>query len=107
MALRAGHEVRVALDGAAAISAATELKPQIAILDIGMPRVNGYDAARQLRAAFGTSVMLVAMTGWGQDEDRRRAREAGFDHHLTKPVDLAAVERLVTLLEAPAHDDRA
>jgi len=103
---RAGHEVRVALDGAAAIAAAGELKPQMAILDIGMPQVNGYDAARQIRAALGDTVVLVAMTGWGQDEDRRRAREAGFDHHLTKPVDLAAVEQLVALLESAAHPER-
>jgi DNA-binding response OmpR family regulator len=104
---RAGHDVRVALDGVAALAAATEEKPHIAILDIGMPRMNGYDAARQIRAALGNTVLLVAMTGWGQEEDRQRAREAGFDHHLTKPVDLAAVEQLIALRESPAHPERA
>src|SRR4051812_684192 len=82
-----GHEVRVAYDGASAVSVGTEFRPRVAILDIGMPGTNGYDVARALRRRHGEEVTLVALTGWGQDADRRRASDAGFDHHLTKPVD--------------------
>ena len=82
-----GHEVRVAYDGAAAMSLGEQFRPRVAILDIGMPGTNGYDVARALRTRQGDELTLVALTGWGQDADRRRAAEAGFDHHLTKPVD--------------------
>ncbi len=82
-----GHEVRVAYDGASALELAREYRPRVAILDIGMPLVNGYEAAQRLRAAHGTAITLIAATGWGQESDRRRAADAGFDHHLTKPVD--------------------
>jgi CheY-like chemotaxis protein len=91
-----GHSVTVASDGAAAVALARTVKPQLAFLDIGMPRMNGYEAARRIREELGAAVLLVALTGWGQDEDKRRAREAGFDHHLTKPVDPDAVERLIS-----------
>jgi PAS domain S-box-containing protein len=92
----AGHEVRVAHDGQAALALAGEFHPDCAVLDIGMPDLNGYEVARRLRhSAFGKNVQLIALTGWGQDEDKRRARDAGFDHHLTKPVDR---ERLDALL---------
>jgi signal transduction histidine kinase/CheY-like chemotaxis protein len=90
-----GHAVRVAVDGVEAVAMASEFQPQIALLDIGMPRMNGYEAARRIRKALGDQVILVAVTGWGQDEDKRRAREAGFDHHLTKPAEPQAVERLI------------
>ena len=90
-----GHEVAVASDGVVAVSIASSLKPQIAFLDIGMPRMDGYDAARRIREALGPRVILVALTGWGQDEDKRRSREAGFDHHLTKPPDPEVLERLI------------
>jgi two-component system CheB/CheR fusion protein len=82
-----GHEVRVAYDGATAVRVGGEFRPRVAILDIGMPGTNGYDVARALRTGQGERVTLVALTGWGQDADRRRAAEAGFDHHLIKPVD--------------------
>jgi CheY-like chemotaxis protein len=82
---RAGHTTRVALDGATAIAVAAEFRPHLALLDIGMPRRNGYEVAGELRTLLGPEVMLVAITGWGQEDDRRRAHEAGFDHHLTKP----------------------
>ena len=91
-----GHEVTVAADGAAAVAMATSLKPQIAFLDIGMPRMDGYEAARQIRKALGGSVVLVALTGWGQDQDKLRSREAGFDHHLTKPPEPEALESLIS-----------
>jgi PAS domain S-box-containing protein len=90
-----GHEVNVASDGVVAVGLATTLKPQIAFLDIGMPRMDGYEAARQIRKNLGAGVVLVALTGWGQDEDKQRSREAGFNHHMTKPPDPDALEALI------------
>ena len=89
-----GHEVRVAYDGLAAIRLAEEFKPRVAVLDIGMPGTNGYEVARALRERRMSPITLVALTGWGQESDRRRAMEAGFDYHLTKPVDPEALDRL-------------
>ena len=84
-----GHEITVANDGRLALTVAEEFRPHVALLDIGMPMLNGYEVAQQIRAApWGKSMMLVAVTGWGQTEDKRRAHEAGFDHHFTKPLDL-------------------
>ncbi len=80
-----GHEVRVAYDGASAVRLGGEFRPRVAILDLAMPGTDGYEVARSLRRQGG--VTLVALTGWGQDADRRRAADAGFDHHLIKPVD--------------------
>lgn len=83
-----GHDVRTAHDGIEAVEAAETFRPEVALLDIGMPRLNGYDTARELRARpWGRDMTLIALTGWGQEEDRRRSREAGFDHHLLKPVE--------------------
>jgi PAS domain S-box-containing protein len=82
-----GHEVRVAYDGTEAVRLSEEFHPRVAILDIGMPGTNGYEVARTLRHRSGPDLTLVALTGWGQEADRRRATEAGFDFHLTKPVD--------------------
>jgi PAS domain S-box-containing protein len=90
-----GHEVRTASDGIAAVQVAREFRPQLALLDIGMPRLNGYDAAREIRKMLGDEVTLVAVTGWGQEEDKRRAREAGFDRHVTKPIDIETLDRMV------------
>jgi CheY-like chemotaxis protein len=91
-----GHEVRVAHDGPAALATAELFSPQAVILDIGMPGMNGYEVARRLRSQPGLPrLLLIAMTGYGQDEDRRRSREAGFDHHLVKPVDLEAIAELL------------
>jgi signal transduction histidine kinase/ActR/RegA family two-component response regulator len=91
-----GHEVRIAYDGAEAIEKAREFHPEIAFIDIGMPKVHGYDVARRLRSQPDTAdCMLVAVTGWGQEGDRARAREAGFDRHLVKPVDPAEIEAIV------------
>lgn len=91
-----GNEVRTGRDGVEAVSIADSYRPDVVLLDIGMPRMNGYDAARRIRReAWGRNMMLIALTGWGQDEDKRRALEAGFDHHLTKPVDAEALEKLV------------
>jgi PAS domain S-box-containing protein len=91
----AGSDVRVAYDGLEAVGAAIAFQPHIVLLDIGLPKLYGYDAARRIREARGKDVLLVAITGWGQEEDRRRAYEAGFDHHLTKPVSFEALLRII------------
>lgn len=90
-----GHTVRVANSGSQALVQAADFGPQVVFLDIGMPGMNGYQTARALRAEPSDGMLLVALTGWGGDDDRARTREAGFDHHLTKPVDLDAVMRLL------------
>ena len=90
-----GYEVTVAHTGPAALEAAVKLRPQIGVLDIGMPGMNGYDIALRIRReAWGARMTLIAVTGWGQDDDRRKARAAGFDHHLTKPVDFIELQQL-------------
>ncbi len=94
-----GHDVRVAYDGTAAVRLGEEFHPRVAILDIGMPGTNGYEVARALRTR-GAHVTLVALTGWGQEADRRRASEAGFDFHLTKPVDPSALNELLARVAA-------
>ena len=91
-----GHEVRVASDGAQALAAAAEFSPGIAFLDIGLPKLNGYDLARSLRGRSGTAgSILVAVTGWGQPSDRQLAREAGFDDYMVKPVDFDRVRAIL------------
>jgi CheY-like chemotaxis protein len=90
------HDVRVAADGEQAVAIAEAFDPQIAFLDIGMPRMDGYEAARRIRDLLGPRVVLVALTGWGQDADKRQSREAGFDHHLTKPPEPGVLERLIS-----------
>jgi PAS domain S-box-containing protein len=91
-----GHEVQKAYDGLEALKLAEEFRPQIALLDIGMPHMDGYQTARRIRdRPWGDSVLLVALTGWGQEQDRRQASEAGFDQHLVKPVDPQAIVSLV------------
>jgi CheY-like chemotaxis protein len=90
-----GHEVHTVHDGIAALEASESFRPDLVILDIGMPKLNGYDVARQIRSRRDSDMMLVAVTGWGQEQDKRRSREAGFDHHLTKPVDLVALEKIL------------
>jgi two-component system, chemotaxis family, CheB/CheR fusion protein len=91
-----GHEVHTAHDGLEAVDVAAELQPDAVLLDIGLPKLNGYDAARRIREQpAGKDVFLVALTGWGQPEDRRRAQDAGFDAHLVKPVDHAHLAKLL------------
>ena len=98
----AGHDVRVAHDGAAGVAAAAEFRPGVILLDLGMPKLNGYEAARRVRSEpWGAAVVLVAVTGWGAAEDRRKTRDAGFDHHLVKPVDPAALLKLLSSLGSP------
>jgi CheY-like chemotaxis protein len=91
-----GHEVRIAHDGASALVCAKEFRPQVILLDVGLPGMDGYELARRLRADGLAGELLVSVTGYGQEEDRRLAAEAGFDHHLTKPVHPDALLRLVT-----------
>ena len=94
-----GHDVRTVHDGAQALAEAADFVPEIAFIDIGMPKVHGYEVARRLRAEPATSeCVLVAVTGWGQESDRRRARDAGFDRHLVKPVDPNEVDAILEAL---------
>jgi PAS domain S-box-containing protein len=96
-----GHEVRTAHDGLAGIEAGAALRPDLILLDIGMPRLNGYDACRRMREQpWGKNAFIVALTGWGQDEDKRRSQEAGFDNHLVKPIEPAALEKLLADVNA-------
>jgi len=92
-----GHEVRTAYDGEAAVATARDFHPDVVVLDIGMPMLNGYDAARKIRkeCGAGAAPVLLALTGWGHEADRRLTKEAGFDHHLVKPVEPAAITHLV------------
>jgi PAS domain S-box-containing protein len=91
-----GHEVHKAHDGAAAVSTADRVRPEIVLMDIGLPILNGYEACRRIRNhAWGTSIVMVAITGWGQEEDREQAKAAGFDLHLVKPVDHVELLRVV------------
>jgi CheY-like chemotaxis protein len=99
----AGHDVRIARDGREAVELAAAFRPALALLDIGMPGMNGYELARALRARPGTArTVLIAATGYGQEGDRDRAREAGFDHHIVKPVELRTVEAILTAFSAAA-----
>jgi CheY-like chemotaxis protein len=96
-----GHEIRIAHDGDTALRVAAEFQPRVVFLDIGMPGKDGYQVAREMRAGEATrDAILVALTGWGAQEDRARSRSAGFDHHLTKPASLAAVEALLKEIAA-------
>jgi CheY-like chemotaxis protein len=91
-----GYDVRTSHDGLEAMRAAETFRPNVALLDIGMPKMNGYEVARLIREqGWGKSLILVALTGWGQEEDKQRALKAGFDHHLTKPVELETVLNLL------------
>ena len=90
-----GHEVEVAGDGAQGLAKALGWRPEVAVLDIGLPRLDGYEVARRVRPAVGGEVRLIALTGYGAAEDRQRAFAAGFDHHLTKPADPEELRRLV------------
>jgi len=91
-----GQDATMALDGEQALELAVSFQPDVVLMDIGLPRLNGYDAGRRIREMpGGDRVVLVALTGWGQDDDRRQSREAGFDHHWVKPVDLQVLRELL------------
>jgi CheY-like chemotaxis protein len=92
-----GHEVRIAFTGPEALDVAAEWRPEITISDIGLPGIDGFEVGRRLRDRFGSSLLLVALTGYGSDEDRRKSQEAGFDHHLVKPADPAVIQRMLAM----------
>jgi signal transduction histidine kinase/ActR/RegA family two-component response regulator len=101
-----GHETRTANDGPAAIEAAEIFRPEIVLLDIGLPRMNGYEVCRRIRQQpWGPGIVMIALTGWGQEEHQRRSREAGFDAHMVKPVDHDALEQLLASLPARGAGD--
>jgi len=91
----AGHEVYTAFDGRQALEAAARLRPDVILLDIGLPGLDGYEVARRVRDERGEHVVLIALTGWGQEADRRRSRDAGFDAHMVKPPDTEELHRLI------------
>jgi CheY-like chemotaxis protein len=99
-----GHDVRTAHDGPRALEAAREFRPNAVLLDIGLPGMNGFEVAQRMRQEpILQNVVLVAMTGYGQETDRQRSQAAGFDHHLLKPADFALVQQvLATVRESPA-----
>jgi len=95
-----GMEVRTAYDGLEAVAAAAAFNPDVVFLDIGLPKLNGYEAARRIREQpWGKDMVLVAVTGWGQEVDRRRSQEAGFNAHMVKPVDPAALQQMLAALK--------
>lgn len=95
-----GHETRTAHDGESAVTTAESFLPDVVLLDIGLPKLNGYEVAQRIREqAWGASMFLIAVTGWGQDEDRQRSSEVGLNVHMVKPVEPAALERLLAALD--------
>jgi PAS domain S-box-containing protein len=103
-----GHETLMAHDGREAIEAAERLRPDVILLDIGLPGMNGYEVCRRIRSTtWGSGIAIVALTGWGQEEDRTRSREAGFDTHMVKPVDHEALTRLLASIPASGDVSRS
>jgi PAS domain S-box-containing protein len=101
-----GHEVHTAHDGLEAVDATAEFQPDMVLLDLGLPKLNGFDAARRIREQpGGRERVVIALTGWGQEEDRRRSKEAGFDHHLTKPIDFGVLRDLLAASKI-SHPER-
>ncbi len=95
-----GNEVRTAHDGIEALGAAESFRPDVVLLDIGLPKMDGYDVARTIRRQpWGERTVLIAVTGWGESSDLLRSREAGFDHHLVKPVDIGGLMKLLSGVE--------
>jgi CheY-like chemotaxis protein len=105
-----GGAARVAHDGESGLEAVSAFHPDIVFLDIGLPRMDGYDVCRRIRLQPSPRPLVIAVTGWGQAQDKQRALDAGFDAHLTKPVDPAVLERMLagwTASEGPALGERA
>jgi CheY-like chemotaxis protein len=97
-----GHAADVVHDGEEAIVAAATRPPDVILMDIGLPGMNGYDAARRIRSdCKGRPLLIIALTGWGQDEDRRRSADAGIDHHLVKPLDLDKLRQILATAPLP------
>ena len=98
-----GHETRTAHDGESAVTTAESFLPDVVLLDIGLPKLNGYEVAQRIRnSTWGTSMFLIAVTGWGQDEDRQRSSEVGLNVHMVKPVEPAALQKLLAELKLKA-----
>jgi PAS domain S-box-containing protein len=97
----AGHDVRIASDGLQAVASAAAFAPDVMLLDIGLPVLNGYEVAQRIRSTSGPQPLLIALTGWGQDEDRRRSTAVGFDAHLVKPVDYDELLNMIAALLRP------
>ena len=98
-----GNEVATAHDGLEAVDRAERFRPEVVLMDIGMPKLNGLDATRRIRGqAWGRAMTIVALSGWGQESDRERTREAGCDGHLVKPVNLPDLERMLAELKCGA-----
>lgn len=99
-----GHETRTAHDGESALATAEAFLPDVVLLDIGLPKLNGYEVAQRIRQQpWGTSMFLIAVTGWGQEEDRQRSSEVGLNVHMVKPIEAGALEQLLSDL---ARDGR-
>jgi CheY-like chemotaxis protein len=96
-----GHDTRTAHDGESAVASAETFLPDVVLLDIGLPKLNGYEVAQRIREkSWGASMYLIAVTGWGQDEDRQRSSEVGLNLHMVKPVEPSALEKLLASLPA-------
>jgi CheY-like chemotaxis protein len=96
-----GHETFMAHDGVEGLAAAERLRPDVVLMDLGLPRIDGFEACRRIREQpWGKRMLVIAITGWGQDNDRRRSQEAGFDHHLVKPIDTRAIGALMNVSSA-------
>ena len=97
---RIGNATHTAYDGVAAVDAAATFQPEVVLLDLGLPKLNGYEVARKIREQpWGQDMIIVALTGWGQEEDRQKSKEAGFNGHLVKPVEQSVLMKLLTELE--------
>ena len=96
-----GNETHTANDGLAAVDTAETFHPDLILLDIGLPKLNGLDVCRRIRQRpWGQHIVMVALTGWGQEDDRRKSQEAGFDHHMVKPLEYSELMKLLASLDA-------
>ena len=95
-----GNDARTAYDGQEGVELAEEFRPEVVLFDIGMPKLNGYEACRLIRKQpWGRKVIVIAVTGWGQGDDRQRSHDAGFDHHMVKPVNPQALMKMLAGLQ--------
>jgi CheY-like chemotaxis protein len=102
-----GHQIRTEYDGQSAVAAADAFRPDLILLDIGLPGMNGHEVAREIRQTpWGGTTTIIAVSGWGEESDKQQSREAGFDHHVTKPLDLEGVQRLLTTVESTRPNRR-
>jgi CheY-like chemotaxis protein len=100
-----GHDTRTAHDGESAVSTAESFRPDVVLLDIGLPKLNGYEVAQRIRtSSWGESMFLIAVTGWGQDEDRQRSSEVGLNVHMVKPVEPSALQKLLADLRPDGNN---